>query len=400
MKKLIHTVTVLVAIGALASSCVKGVDNNPDNASSAVKIGIYYGKPGSSRAVGDAISGSATRSPLVSGHIFFYNSATGLIDKHVGLNEETITPNESISDLEDDRVVVVGVDGNADRCMIIFNDNDIVTASMVGRSIADVKNLVILTSAMNDDDGGIASVPLKGDAGITSASGTNGQGESYTREVVMDVTAMGTRLQVGGIAAGVYTPAGGGAAVTITAFTVEGVFVNHTHSEMTVDRLTAGVPQVDYMQDVSKYVSPATPGSGYAVATVGERLADIPADGAAVGSPLSVVPGDTRGRVWAYNLVPATVPHFIVRLSGIEYREGDGEVKTLPGDKWLTVAAYHMTEGDTSINEFLAGNVYMLSNLVFDWSNLTDLPETQEGDVRVYVNVIPWLVNDIHWGDN
>jgi hypothetical protein len=387
----------LVSVVATTSSCTRDTGpTTPTTGPSAVRIGIVMGKTPSSRAVGEAITGNETESPLVSGHILFYNSATGLIDKHVGLDEAGITPNETIDDLRENRVVVLDVDGNVDRCMVIFNDNDLITGSMTGRQIGDVRQLVVLTTAINNAAGSIDNVPLTGDGELDNVEGTNDQSEPYTREVVMSVAAVGTRVQVGRVSSGTYTPSGGDA-VVITAFTVEGIFINYANTAMSLDGAFADTPEIDYRQDVSKYVFPPATGGGYDTGTAGEKLADVPTTKEAAGTPLAVSASSTAGRVWAYNLLPTTVPHIIVRLSGISYTVGEGEAQTLAGDKWLTVSSYHLDSDDTTVDKFLAGNVYTLNDLRFNFSHLTDLPETQDSDVRVYVTVTPWVNHDIHW---
>jgi hypothetical protein len=398
MKKIYSVAAVIAALGALTACSKEHQVGNDDGRSSAVRIGIVYGEASNSRAVGTPIVGSGTHSPLSSGHILFYNSATGLIDKHIGLNEPAITPNESIEDLEANNVVVLGVSGNVDRCMIVFNDNDLITEGMVGRRIDEVKGEVVLASVINNDEGTIANIPLEGDERLRDAEGVNDEDEPYSREVVMTVRALGARLQMGAISAGLYNPEGG-QPVTIDAFTVEGIYITSVNSQMTLGRVADPTLEVNYMQDVTKYVAPGVDGSGYAVSTVGEGLADIPTEGKAAGDPLAVAPSTTAGRMWVYNLFPTSIPHIVVRLSGISYTIGEGQSQNLPGEKWLTVKSYHFDTGDGQVTQFKPNEVYTLNNLQFNYSHLTDLPETQAGDVRVFVTVAPWLNNDIHWGD-
>jgi hypothetical protein len=202
---------------------------------------------------------------------------------------------------------------------------------------------------------------------------------------------------MGRISAGVYTPDGGDP-VTIDAFTVEGIYITSVNSQMTLGRVASETLEVDYMQDVSKYAAPALTGSGYAVSTVGERLADNPATGEAAGDPLVVTAG-SDGEMWVYNLFPTSIPHIVVHLSGISYTVGEGERQTLADDKWITVTSYHLDGGDTELSSFQPNNVYTLGNLQFNYAHLTDLPETRDGDVRVFVTVAKWVNNDIHWGD-
>jgi hypothetical protein len=391
----------LVAIIVALSACMK--QENPAKRTgdpSAVKIGLVSGG-GEVRAVGEAITGTTTESTLTAGHIFFYNSTTGLIDKHVGLDQPGITPNETLTDLRAGGVVITGVDGNVDRCMIVFNDNGLITTSMTGRQMSEVLDAVVLVAEINNTDGSIDNVPLTGTAPLDDVDGSAAP-VPYTRQVDMRVTPVGTRLQVGRISAGSYTPEGGGDVVAITAFTVDGIFVTHVNSRMTMSGVAATAPEVDYLQDQSKYVAPTVTGSGYATGGPGEKLTDIPDQATGAGDPPAVLAGATATGVWAYNLLPTTIPHIVIRLSDVQYTIGTGEPRTLAGFKWLTVSRYHFDAGtgDTPVEEFEPGEVYTIGNLVFNWSHMTDLPETKDGDVNVKVTVAPWVNNDVHWDNN
>jgi hypothetical protein len=408
MRKIFYataTYAVIVALGALGAlqSCTTGESGNNNkidyDAPAAVRIGIVDGT--ATRGVGDPITGNATTSPLTSGHIFLYSSTTGLIDKHVGLSESGIDPNETIDDLRANNVVVVDVGGNVDRCMIVFNDNDLITASMSGHHIDDVKNKIVYAKTINNAEGTIDKVPLTGDAALVTVSGSNNQGESYTRQAEMTVTPVATRLQIGKISADKYTPGGGGDEIEITSFSVVGVFITNAYSQMTLAGVLAADPQINYKQDTGKYGVPSSGTSGYSVGQPGENLAELPGNSTASGTPLAVLPATPpTNKVWAFNLFPEAndVPHVVVCLSNIKYKVGTVE-RTLAGDKWLTVSKFHKNASDGIINGFLAGNVYTLGNLKFNWSHLTDLPETQSGDVRVFVSIAPWVDNEIHWGN-
>lgn len=414
MKRFTSTAAVLFAAITMSASCSKGGENRPAPAGkSNVAIGIA--SIGGTRAIGELVADD-TSANLVNGHIFFYTS-TGIIDKHIALHLATgaapsgFAITETIEDLKANKVVIEGVDGDVSRCLILFNVNGMFTSDLTGKTMsANVWNKSITAVAINDDasenSSTIDKVTLKGDEALTTLPSAlqNAEQEEYTREVVMDVAAVGTRVQIGKIQATVYdagTPSDTKDDVYITGYDVEGVFVNRVYNRMTLGAAYADAMEVDNGQVEDRYSVNWLDSRfqyGYGAGSSGEKLADNPA------TPWSaengkVTPG--TGKAWGYNLIPhagATgVPHIVVKFSNIKYQIGTGFEQSLSGTKWITVKQYWRNAGNAEVTKFAPNQIYTIGNLDFNWADLKDLPETEDGAVRVSVTITPWNDNPVHW---
>lgn len=87
---------------------------------------------------------------------------------------------------------------------------------------------------------------------------------------------------------------------------------------------------------------------------------------------------------WGYQLLPGDVPHLVIEL-GVVYDDGDGTEKR----KYLVVQKYK--DGGAGLAEVTRGHVYQIDNLIFDASNLVDIPYEGTKTVSANIKVLAWV---------
>lgn len=93
---------------------------------------------------------------------------------------------------------------------------------------------------------------------------------------------------------------------------------------------------------------------------------------------------DQNGNYWGYQLLPGDVPHLVIKL-GVVYDDGVGK----ENEKYLVVEKYK--NGNTGLAEVTRGHVYQIDNLVFDASNLVDIPYEGTKTVSANIKVLAWV---------
>lgn len=411
MKQFKVMAAVAVAGLMMMASCAKdnenGKGNDGLNNESAIKIQLSYNHTGGTRADGTAIADKTDLS-FTEGHIFFATSA-GVIDRHVGVGNLAGSEQVSAADLIDSEAVIEGVSGSATACYILFTDVNAqvgsstgITGNLEGTNISAVKAMTIPVGNINDASGAVANVPLFGEGTVdTSDAGTTDNGTDYTARVEVTINSLASRLQIGQISATThdYTDNNGDEhTVTIGGFTVEGIYINNFHQDMTVGS-TAGTI-IDGEDDATAYSNAA--GKVYATGELGEKLADILGT-AATGNPFTVAPTG----VWAYNVFPTTVPHIIIKLTDVSYTDVNTTASTsnavTGATQFLTVQSFKYGPGHDEAGEpvaaFAANNIYTLSGIQFSYKDMTHVPYEENMTVLVDVQMMKWLDNAIVWNN-
>ncbi|WP_294618131.1 hypothetical protein [uncultured Bacteroides sp.] len=86
---------------------------------------------------------------------------------------------------------------------------------------------------------------------------------------------------------------------------------------------------------------------------------------------------------WGYQLLPGNAPHLVIKLDVI-YDDGVGKKE----EKYLVVQKYK--DGETNLDKTARGNVYQIDNLIFDASNLVDVPYEGTKTVSAQIRVLAW----------
>ncbi len=124
-------------------------------------------------------------------------------------------------------------------------------------------------------------------------------------------------------------------------------------------------------------------------------------------APNQIIGGDPDLReLWAYNLIPGTAPHVIIKFSEVEYVNENNVAQTpITEPRYLTLQTFKYSAagpghsaGDI-ITTFVKNNVYTLSDIRFDIDDIEDVPEEDGLDVLIQVNLMHWIDNEIEWSD-
>ncbi len=389
MKHLKTVAAVAFAAMMTMASCNKdtgGLDGSEEGTTS-VKIQVTYPRNAGTRALGDKVT-DGTLLTLKPGYIFFCN-ATGLIDTRVEIiaTGTAADGQVTLADINAGEAVIEGVSSGAKSCYIISNIPAAVASTLATETnINAVLAKTLAVGDINSANGSVDDVAMYG-MGTVSADidVTGGVGTPYTASVKVEIDALASRLQIGKISA---VASGTGAnEVVITDFTVEGIYINHAWSEMTLGSVLAATPQIDNGMN-GDYSA-----TGYASYSV---LRDN--GGAATLDPRQLAAG--TGKVWAYNLFPGEAAHIIIKITNIAYKFGGVAQTPIAGPMYLTVDSFKLTSDSSEVTEFEPTNIYTLDNIAFDYTDLTERPYEETVDVLVEVTMMPWQDNPIVWNKN
>lgn len=416
MKNIKSMAALALAATVMLASCGKeevGGGNDGDGTTS-VKIALSYPENTNTRAEGSAATaGEASFKP---GHILFV-TGSGLIDTHVTVGKTTpisgvtnFTLAELTESITTSEVVVEGVSSSATACYILSNDEavftgtDALSGSLEGTNISQVLAKVMAVSAMLDDTAPLDQIPMYGTGTVSTATtGTTTGGKAYTATVDVPISSLGARLQIGKISAADYTPANGDV-VKITAFTVDGIYLNNVNPTMSVAGTLGAI--VENGATVTNYTKAGT--TPYSTTGSLTTLVDEPALAAADASGVLTADQTTATNHWVYNVFPQAnvtgsapvnlIPHVIIKLSGVKYKINDGAEVAITPSQWLTVTTYK-DAANAPVEAFAANNIYTLNDIAFDFSDLKDIPYATDLDVLVTVQMFDWVNNDISWNN-
>ncbi|MCC8143964.1 MAG: hypothetical protein LUD02_11435 [Tannerellaceae bacterium] len=256
-------------------------------------------------------------------------------------------------------------------------------------NITSVQNLALNVNQLSDGTGGVAAIPLYGIGNITNSSEEMGYWETH-----VDLRPVGSRLEIKQFTA----------ENDIKEYQVDGIFISSFYQFMSISGTPSSlIHKGEENDNHTKYKG------GSAEYPDELPLWDYNSSGLGVFNNTTLEYASANiGNVWAYNLFPGVgtnttnkdVPHIIIRLSNIQYADGT----TATGPKYLTVKGYN----GNKLFFFVKGNVYSISNLQFNSTNLTDKltvpdpgtdpginPGTDPKEVDVDITVISWIVQSV-----
>ncbi len=458
--KTMRTMVAMLAVLAAMASCSKdpgegGGTNLPEDVG-AVMVSVSYPADVTTRAVGDKLKNN---DPMkMTSADFFFTDDTGLITRHVGVGNENGSVQFTVLEVESGEALIKNMTTESTKCHILANyttdraADQIVDVDLADgtTNIASVLDNIMTLNDINDDEGSVANLPLYGVGNVKfeeedgkAVSGTSNSGMKFGGIVDVTLHSLATRLQIGkistapwfqtlsGIQGGKvydedtktwYIPGTNAAdiqrTVEVVEFEVEGIYINYFYGEEVLDPATDKGPTgaiLDGEQHQGYYQSDSP---HYDFPVYGYRVFDEPAapGNVAEGMPLSLLPDpdadDPESRVWAYNLLPGTVPHIVVRFSKIVIKDSNDQIEDedpddpsddileeiTAGDKdyFITVKGFN-DAGKVAIDKFLADNLYTLPDLVFNYTDLSETPEDNSLNVQVNVTMLPWKENIISW---
>ncbi|MCD8179309.1 MAG: hypothetical protein LUE98_18670 [Tannerellaceae bacterium] len=167
------------------------------------------------------------------------------------------------------------------------------------------------------------------------------------------------------------------------SFTLEGIYINNYFDTMPVslDPMTdASYAPVNNGSDQTKYDVNSANFAYTNFSTLYDNP-DIPVT--VTGGTASITPANG---VWAYHVFGSSspVPHIILKLTNLVNSDGD----SVEGARYVTVTGY--IENGVEIGTFERNVIYKLANLAFTDADVSPVPEPEDVNLWVHVQVAPW----------
>lgn len=363
--------SALVAMALMAgfSSCSN--ENEPTEISKETKSVTLKLDLSSPTTYADEASATGSTATLNGGYIYFVKTG-GAIERVIPMSAIPGPGDADINDLTSSTGhTETGVDGAVQTVYIVGNVPTSLNATLSAATTLSAVETAVLAIA---DQATVANVTLQGQSGL-SVTGVN----TYDANVIIKPVV--SRFEIAQIEYDNSTTAS--SVDPITAFSVEGIFVNNTYRAMQFDGTVSSL----------LYNGP-TAAANFTAANYGS-LADLglPLGSSSVSS-LTKVPNTTPG-VWAYQFFPVdataanpspdALPELVIKLDNFTSTNG-----TITGTQWITIAQFKDASTGLVIDKFDANNIYKIANIKFDNSNLSATPSTTTKDITVYVTVQAW----------
>lgn len=401
----------VAAIGMI--SCAKEGDNGGIVNDKPISVALTLTENTASRAVAQPVAEETV--DFSSGYVIFTNGVD-IINKvtEIAAGSYVDSPDAAakaegtkvwIEDMKTNDGEIKNVPAAATKVYIVGNLPAGVTPPALTENISAVKDRVINFASQGNAIGSVADVTLYGDGVVLTAHPNLDLAAAGMKYAKVYVNAIASRIEIGSIS---YSNP---ATEFVTGFQIDGIFINHYYPQMSLsskvsEAVTHNAPINNTAAD-DMYVpgSPAYPvaASGklfdYDSGTdgLGERITDISWKAAATTD------------VWAYNVLAPTsfdgtkvtalaTPHIVIRLSNLTTLSDDMPAKVYPGTQYLTVKEFRKTGTNTVIESFTPGYIYYITNLTFNESNLTDIPEAVSVTVYVEAVLMTWTREEVSWG--
>lgn len=238
------------------------------------------------------------------------------------------------------------------------------------------------------------AVALSGSAAGTVTEDAATPGVATPMDV--DLTPVVARLALKEVKA--VNPAGTPGNMTITSFTVKGVYLTGFYNKFKFDGTHGAATDLyDFVTEADGTILPAvsTAMSGYGAMD----------EGTWAHSSLAATPSAANS--WAYNIAGGSLPKLVIAVTGVNFSTAPTSMNpiTIGGEQvtaqptgatfYLTVSNYTFPE-DATMSNFEAGNIFKISSLEFTSEDLGISPSTASVDLTVNVDVVPW--NEVEIG--
>ncbi|GEM_PF-3466231 len=379
------TIIAILCVAGLFTACSDSDNpiNNKTDDSKAVFLQMKLGKQTGTRAPEATQTGATAE--LLSAIIYFLNDANVVEDVRTVGSEtgasatiDELTEGVQFAEVPPSvtQVYVVGNYNSADQ-----NGAAADFPTAVGGTLAGVEATTLNIQqvafpnleAGNDTPAGLLTV-MTGTSGLVEygsnpggwdGAGTPADGDFYAEVTLIPVNSRLEIVQV------TYT------GTSYTAFTLEGIYINNFYAELPLSLDVTGGTVTNNGSDPDLYLPANAPYNYYT--TLYDAVGTAPAP---VGTSITSGAG-----TWAYHVFSNTdeVPHIILKLTGITITGGT----TLTTPRYVTVTGFE-DENDAPITTFARNTIYKINNLTFDDGDITVLPETEDINVWIQVEVAPW----------
>ncbi|MCC8199241.1 MAG: hypothetical protein LIP06_11875 [Tannerellaceae bacterium] len=345
------------------------------------------------------------------GTIFFVNSTTREIEKSF-----TIGSNAEYTVLQlTEGATFTNIPNTANVVYVIAN-HEIAASTAAGADMATILAETTDLSKQSDDNYGVTNVSLVGMGQLTDSSKPG-----VSREATFGVDPIVGRIELAKVSSKVTTPAADGDRA-VTSFKLAGVFINNFYYEAPVYGSLSDATEQPYQFGKIAANYDEAPDGGY-LSSWKNYIFDLYSAFSATNSTDAIASVDgsvtptTASTVWAYNLfpTPGNLPRIVLHLKDVKYTENNsGTISSetdFPnsehgdGTAYLTVQKYTSSEGN--IETIAAGNIYKISNLEFEYDDLTENPEGKvdpddedkdKFNVWVQIELINWQAIEVEGG--
>lgn len=350
-----------------------------------------------SRAEGSPVTDKTT--VIFNDGVIYFTSAKGDILKTTVITNTNNNADATGSTVGIQKLTVSGgavipnVPATVDHVYIAGNLPTGANVPMTG-NISNVEGAIVTVQHMYDASGDVSKVVLFGDA-----DAVNHPTDTDAKYAKVDVNAIAARIEIGEIK---YRNNNNDITTddVITSFDLEGIFINHYYSSMTIDRVAKSVVKNGSTEAFYAYNTTEYPSA------INNILYDANVGNTAMGIFVqpSVTPS-TAGKVWAYNLLApdsykangdatasaVSVPHIVIRLGDIVSIDDDNGNAAYPDNQWLTVTKFYDKDNSNApITKLEPGMIYKIASVKFDESNLTPEPEIEPIKVYVEAELMEW----------
>lgn len=263
------------------------------------------------------------------------------------------------------------VSGEVTQVYIIGNISSISETDIRSKTtLTELKKIAVSVSAQSD----VNHVTMDGlDDTLESING-----DETKKKADITLVPLASRIEIAK-----FTATG-----NVSAFKLQGIYVSHFYNEMPLNETA----------DASKNELYATTGgTDYSVYTSMCDEAAIPANGLGTYSGKSATPTDNT-HVWAYQFLPGAntdrvSPRMVIELNGVTASVGNFDTgKTY----YLNIRGFKASNaGNVDPMALSRGKIYRITNLEFNESDISDIPNPADISLTVTVSVKNWVVENV-----
>ncbi|MDR0538376.1 MAG: hypothetical protein LBH04_10125 [Tannerellaceae bacterium] len=386
IKNIVISVATAATLGLTATSCtneeLQGSNNSPiQNAETMHSISFKVQTPPATRAEDNAAStGAAGKVKLNTGYLFFVNpqqqitKVVEIIPTGTALWGQVL-----LSTLESTTGATIdSIPGSSTHAYVVANLPAGKTIPRKNLFLSDIMDNNVITLKEEKD---LSNTVLTGNAAINKTAAL----WSVDISKVAPVTA---RLEIGKITA--VNPAG--AAVNITEYTIDGIFVDGIYETMDLNaKADSAKTYATNWLYASNYGAPLTQ-DYYTVVFDTTNVAN----GLGNSKALIQTPSNSA-KVWSYNqFAPGTdkngavnrTPKIIIRLNNI--KTDQPTTANYSGAYYLTVNELKDNGSGVKVSALEAGKVYHISDIKFELQNLQPVPGQQGVNANVKITLAQW----------
>lgn len=381
--------SLIIIASLLFVACNDNNDHDSVSSKETQSVFLKFNPSTNSRASESSASGQSAQ--LLSAVIYFLDNATDPVVYAIRTVGDYDDANATITELTDG-VEFDGIPSSVTQIYIVgnFNSSDAddntmefpmasgVTLSTIQKTILNIQEMAY--GRLNETDYNELLTILDGSADIVdydsnptgwTAGGGQSQPASGDYYAIVAISPINARIEIKQLA---YTG-------TLTSFEVEGIYVNYYYADMPLSLLpsASGVALTDNGSTTDNYDSTH---SNFAYTNYSTLYDEVEESVIPVGNQATINPAT---EVWAYHVFGNQDPvHIIIKFTDVI----DADLNDL-GNKYLTIKGFRDST-NTELTTLTRGNIYQIDTLEFSDDDLQVLPETENINIWVQVEVTPW----------